>query len=75
MTQIDQLKHFMARRKLETLAAMYGTTRNTILVGIREAVRPSSITPDDWEDIISYREEWHKANNELRGRNESPNSQ
>lgn len=66
MTQLDHLKHFMARRKLKVLEAMYNTTRVTIWQGLRDNCRPASIAPDDWEDIIHYREEWHKANNELR---------
>lgn len=66
MTQIDHLKHFIARRKWEALEAMYNTTRVTIWAGIRNNQRPESIAPNDWEDILHYREEWHKANNELR---------
>lgn len=66
MATKDQLLHFMARRKWDVLAAEYNCTRYTMLKCIRNNRRPETLTPEQWEDVLVYRQEWHKANNELR---------
>ena len=66
MTKIKQLQHFMARRKWAALEAQYGLTRAAMINGIRNNRRPATLTPDQWEEVVHYREEWHKASNEIR---------
>lgn len=73
MTKIDNLKHFMARRKWGALEAMYNVTAYTMMRCIRDNERPAALTPDQWEEVIHYREEWHKANDELRRLREQNN--
>lgn len=66
MTNPDHLRAFMARRKWDVLSAMYGVTTYTMMRCIRDNQRSAALTSDQWEEVLVYREEWHKANNELR---------
>lgn len=71
MEEYETLRRFMSRRTWDVLAATYGISRWRMLNAVREGRRHASLTPDQWEDIIHYREEWHKANRRLREIRES----
>lgn len=66
MSEYEKLRRFMARRSWDVLAAEYGVSRWRLLNAVREGRRHASLSPDQWEDIMNYRAEWHKANDRMR---------
>lgn len=65
MDRIQHLERFMSRRKWDVLAAHYRCSVYTMHKAIRENRRPRTLTPDEWDEVLVYREEWHKAKREL----------